>query len=338
MISQFTLENFGPIKAATGQDLSQINLMIGANSSGKTFLLKALYSIMRSHEETGRGDDKRDFADILSDRFYWTFQTDKLGDIVTKGSGNRLRASITEQDSASVAVAFGQDTKTKITPSHNDLNPRTANSVFLPPKEVLSLASVIKTTTLVNKTFGYDATDTDLVLALESLPSCSPDALTFKTPRKHLEKLFAGKVEFDHTKNSWIYKKGNSHFSISATAEGIKKMAILETLLGNGFLSADSIIFIDEPESALHPTAITRLLDIIKMLADEGVQFFIASHSYYVVKKLLLIANQNQQKIPVIMAKGDGTWSQSCLLEDGLPENEIINESIRLFEQEFEGV
>ena len=104
------------------------------------------------------------------------------------------------------------------------------------------------------------------------------------------------------------------------------------------YISPDSIIFIDEPESALHPTAITQLMDIVKVLADQGIQFFIASHSYFVIKKLQLIARQHQQALPVFTTQDDGTWQQSCLLVDGLPDNEIINESIRLFEQAFEGI
>ena len=150
--------------------------------------------------------------------------------------------------------------------------------------------------------------------------------------------MFSGKVEFDAKGQSWIYKKGNSKFSIMTTAEGIKKVAILDTLLGNRYLDKDSIVFIDEPESALHPTAIVELLDIIYVLSQAGIQFFLATHSYYVIKKLLLIANKNQMHIPTLMAKENGEWEQTCLLEDGLPETEIINESIRLFEQEFQGI
>lgn len=104
--------------------------------------------------------------------------------------------------------------------------------------------------------------------------------------------MFSGKVEFDTKTKSWVYKKGNSKFSMMTTAEGVKKVAILDTLLGNRYLDKDSIVFIDEPESALHPTAIVEFLDIIRVLAQAGIQFFLATHSYYVIKKLVLIANQ----------------------------------------------
>ena len=63
--------------------------------------------------------------------------------------------------------------------------------------------------------------------------------------------------------------------------------------VSNGYLDNQSIIFIDEVESALHPTAIYQFLDMIeKIAADMDLQFFISSHSYFVIKKLALIAKK----------------------------------------------
>lgn len=96
------------------------------------------------------------------------------------------------------------------------------------------------------------------------------------------------------------------------------------------------MVFIDEPESALHPKAISQLLDIIWVLSDKGVQFFMTTHSYFVIKKLYLIALQRQISIPLLMA-GQNGWAQ-CDLRDGIPDNEIISESIRLFDEELQAV
>lgn len=304
---------------------------------GKTFLLKALYSAIRSHEEANKGNSNQDYAEVLSDKLYWTFQVEKIGELVTKGEGNRLNASISLEDNSSLAFGFGKDTTKKVTPSLNNLSKRNSNSVFLPPKEVLSLMDVIYKSSIVDKIFGFDATYSDLVTALKIPTQKGRNHTAFADSRKRLENVFSGKVEFDGKSSSWIYKKGNTKFSIMSTAEGVKKIAILDTLLGNRFLDKDSIVFIDEPESALHPTAIIELLEIITVLAQAGIQFFMATHSYYVIKKLVLIAHENNMPIPTFMASPEGNWSQSCLLKDGLPDNEIINESIRLFEAEFEG-
>lgn len=337
MIREFELKNYGPIIKAKGCKLGKINLVLGENSTGKTFLLKALYSAIRSHEEANKGNSNQDYAEVLSDKLYWTFQVEKIGELVTKGEGNRLNASISLEDNSSLAFGFGKDTTKKVTPSLNNLSKRNSNSVFLPPKEVLSLMDVIYKSSIVDKIFGFDATYSDLVTALKIPTQKGRNHTAFADSRKRLENVFSGKVEFDGKSSSWIYKKGNTKFSIMSTAEGVKKIAILDTLLGNRFLDKDSIVFIDEPESALHPTAIIELLEIITVLAQAGIQFFMATHSYYVIKKLVLIAHENNMPIPTFMASPEGNWSQSCLLKDGLPDNEIINESIRLFEAEFEG-
>ncbi len=331
MIKQFELKNFGPLGKVAMRDLSKINLIIGANSTGKTFLLKALYSVIRAQEESGRGQDRRAMSEILSEKLFWTFQA-RLGDIVSKGKNKRLKASVTMADNCSIAFEFGQDTSKKITTLHDNLPSREANSIFLPPKEVLSLGKVILKSRLQDKEFGYDDTYFDLVVALQKQSQWEKNYKVFKESREQLESMFAGRIEFDDKAQDWVYRKGNSKFSIHTTAEGVKKIGILDTLLSNRTLSPKSVIFIDEPESALHPTAITKLMDIISLLAEYGIQFFIASHSYFVVKKLFLIAQSTGWTIPVLYSQ-DEEWLQDDL-KDGMPENSIINESINLYQEE----
>jgi AAA15 family ATPase/GTPase len=190
MIKSFKLENFGPLADAGATNLGQINLCMGANSTGKTFLLKALYSMVRAQEETGRGDDPREFAEVLSEKLYWIFQTDKLGDLVRKGAGNRLKATMTLEDNCSLAFDFGQDTTKKVNPLHNNLPKREANSVFLPPKEVLSLSKVILKSALQDKAFGFDATYVDLVLALQNPTQMGRNYKSFMQSRQKLEAMF----------------------------------------------------------------------------------------------------------------------------------------------------
>ena len=184
--------------------------------------------------------------------------------------------------------------------------------------------------------FGFDDTYYDLAKALRNATTLGKNYAEFAQSRKSLESILSGKIEYDEAVRRWQFKKGNQKFNIGVTAEGIKKIAILDTLLGNRYLSRDSLIFIDEPESALHPAAISELLDIISMLAGNGIQFFIASHSYFVIKKLYLIAQQQNLSIPIISAIDD-QWQQADLKE-GMPDNPIIDESIRLYNEEVEQV
>lgn len=331
MLNEIQLNNFGPLDKLNWPNLGPINLVIGCNGVGKTFLLKALYSAMKTLEEYKRGDDQRTAAEILAEKLYWTFQPDKIGDLVTKGADGALSCKV-QFDNQDFIYSFGKDTTKQISSLENHVQPRSSNSVFLPAKEVLSLHQIILKSREQDKAFGFDDTYLDLARALRQSPTRGKNYTEFAKSRQNLEEILGGRVEFDEASGRWQFKKGNQKFPIGVTAEGIKKIAILDTLLGNRYLDTSSIVFIDEPESALHPMAVSKLLDIVAVLAERGIQFFLASHSYFVLKKLFLIAQEQNMSIPMISAH-DSDWTRANL-KDGMPENTIIDESIRLYKEE----
>ncbi|SJM91222.1 conserved hypothetical protein [Crenothrix polyspora] len=359
MINSVQLKNFGPLTELDWQNLGQINLVIGNNGSGKSFLLKALYSAVRTLEDFKRGDNPDSAAEILADKLFWTFQSEKIGDLVTILSDGTLSFSLMFNEN-NFSYSFDKNTTKTISTLKNQVIPRAANSIFLPAKEILSLHHLILKSRELDKQFGFDDTYLDLARALHQTPTAinqffgfdgsggtgfdqapfynsdSPirgqGSNDFNDSRQRLEVIIGGKIEFDDAKKRWYFKKSDQRFPMGTTAEGIKKIAILDTLLGNGYLSEKSIIFIDEPESALHPEAISKLLDIIAILAKHGIQFFMASHSYFVIKKLFLIAQEQKMSIPALSFQ-DNEWVQSDLKDD-LPDNPIIDESIRLYEEE----
>ena len=333
MINQIKLNNFGPLTGIHWSSLGKINLIIGGNGSGKTFLLKAIYSSLRTLEEYKRGDEQRSASEILWEKLYWTFQAEKIGDLVSKGADAPLSSAITI-DQEVFSYSFGKDTSKQISSLDNLVPPRASNSIFLPAKEVLSLHQIILKSREQDKVFGFDDTYFDLAKALRISTSKGRNYDEFAKSRRQLEEILGGVVEYDEASGRWLFVKGRHKFPIGVTAEGIKKIAILDTLLGNRYLDTNSVVLIDEPESALHPTAISQLLDIVAMLAERGIQFFMASHSYFVVKKLYLIAQERGWSVPVISATGSD-WACDDL-RHGMPDNPIIAESIRLYQQEVE--
>ncbi|MFA5048747.1 MAG: ATP-binding protein [Patescibacteria group bacterium] len=331
MLTRVALKNFGPLTQIDWHALGKMNLVIGGNGSGKTFLLKALYSGMRTLEEYKRGDDRRTAAEILADKLYWAFQPEKIGDLVTKGADAPLSCAIT-LDQHEFRYSFGKDTTKQISTVENQVPPRESNSLFLPAKEVLSLHHIILKSREQDKVFGFDDTYLDLARALRQAPKREKNYKEFAQSRQSLEDILGGRVEYDEASGRWQFRKGNQKFPIGVTAEGIKKIAILDTLLSNRYLDTDSMVFIDEPEAALHPLAISQLLEIVVTLAKCGIQFFFASHSYFVVKKLFLIAQKEGISIPII-SESNATW-QCADLQEGMPDNPIINESIQLYKEE----
>lgn len=334
MIKNFELGNYGPIRSIKAENCGPINLIIGPNRSGKTLLLKALYTAQRTIELFKRGKNIDSDKDILFKKLYWTFQIDKIGNLVSKPDKGNLYFSMTDSEGGTFSYSFSPSTEKQIVKLSNTCSPSNSNSIFLPAKEVLSLLEIIEFEREDRQAFGFDETYYDLAKALTP-GGKGKNKKIFSKMRNELEEAIDGRIVFSKEKDAWVFRQGNMEIDINLTSEGTKKIAILDTLLGNHFLSEKSIVFIDEPEAGLHPSLLVRLLDIITALAKAGLQFFIASHSYFVIKKLYLIAHQNQMDIPVISFQNDSELSVEIdNLKEGMPKNQIIDESIELYTQE----
>ena len=94
MIDKLFLENFGVHRHISWAHLKNINLIIGENGTGKTYILKAMYTALRSLEQYQKGNDNRNLADILSDNLYWTFQPTSLGKLVKREGNERLHCVV----------------------------------------------------------------------------------------------------------------------------------------------------------------------------------------------------------------------------------------------------
>ena len=339
-IRSIQLKNYGTIASFNCTDFSNINLVIGENASGKTFLLKAIYSAIRSMEDYKHGDDVRSMNDILSEKLRWTFQVEKLGDLVRRSASEGLEFKIkTDHEQNSLAYHFSQSANTKVVNVDAPETTKAGNSVFIPAKEVLSLFSVILKSREVDKAFGFDDTYYDLAKALRIAPSRGRNFTAFAKARQELKSVINGKVDYDDNSGKWYYKnQSGQKFSIGATAEGVKKISIMDRLLANGYVNKDSVLFIDELESALHPDAICEFLDMIAYISNEmGIQVFISTHSYFVIKMLYLIALQYPGTVSCIsLSKEKEPFV--CDLSEGMPENSIIQTSIDLYRQEMNEV
>lgn len=334
MIKSINVNNFGPIKKIEWQKLGKINVIIGINGSGKTHLLKALYCSMKSIEQYQRGKSQKKIGELLADKLYWTFQPNQIGDIVSRGE-KELSLCIQSSKGEELTFQYGSSTTRLITNISNNFSKKNSNSIFLPAKEVLSLQNIIlESRSDKFNDFGFDDTYYDLAKAVTPTGR-GKNVKAFSEARCSLSTAIKGRIEFNPQTKEWFFKdKTNKVFSVSLTSEGIKKLSIIDALLGNHYLSKDSIIFIDEPESALHPQLVAEFMKIILELSKVGIQFFIATHSFFVIKKLYIIAHSQEVSIPIISLTDDKPIISDLKVE--MPENPIIREALNIYDEEID--
>jgi predicted ATPase len=338
MISRAQVHDLGPIATLDWQPRPGLNVVVGTNGAGKTALLKALYVGQRVVEANGRGEERRTLSELAADKLYWTFQCGDLGKLVRKGAEGkaRLALALTEGE---LSVEVGPRAVRQVEATGPDLTPRDANTLFFPAKEVLSMHSAILRGRDELAAFGFDDTYVDLARALQSPTTVGNNFAAFAQARDSLKAHFGGRVELvPGPPPTWVFKQGSSKVPLGLTSEGVRKVGILDQLLGNRTLTLRSVLLFDEPESALHPDAIELLMGILLQLAARGMQIFLATHSYFVLKALAVLSAEQGTGADVgwLSLGGAGGPVQGDL-RAGLPENPIIQASIDLYSRQVAG-
>lgn len=333
------------------EDIPSINVIIGKNDTGKTGLLKLLYATVKSLEIYSLKSKSSDvvFKKELSDKLLDTFMPRKngLGDLVQKGSKEKMDVSMTiignnGKYKQPIYYSFGDRTEKSISTCIEQvkpLPPNCINALFVPAKEVLTAFTDIRN---IRENFygvGFDDTYLDLIKALSLETTKGRVANELSLVNKSLEDLFEGKIEQTGQKEQpFTFKKGNQQFAMQQTAEGIKKIGILTTLITNRQLGKGTVLFMDEPETALHPDAVRQMVEMLVAMSKAGVQIFVASHSYFVIKQLANCAKRDGINVSCWNLKRETgkpvSNSFHNLIDGVLPSNSIIEEALKMYDEE----
>lgn len=347
-LKSLIVENFVAFQQKLTWKHASLNVIIGENDTGKTHLLKLLYAISRSIEDYSKkkaGPEPKDLSELLAQKLRWTFLPQKLelGRLVSRGSGNRLNVELCWNNSGHLKFGFGKDTVSKIVEMQTNGLPELEGhkATFLPPKEILSILEAIVYTRETVELASFDDTYYDLVQDYRQPPTKGKLQDNIKQVFKHLEDVTGGgEVEMEKDGNI-VFRRGKEVFNMHQTAEGIKKIGILSRLMRNRRLTpaGGSMLFVDEPEVNLHPKAIVLFAEMLHEFAQSGIQVYLTTHSYFLLKRLEQLARQKRADYALLDLRkldGTGVTGNVSKLADGLPQNPIVEESLRLFDRDVE--
>lgn len=352
MIEKITIRNFLRLPQFQLNHPGQINLIIGENDTGKTGLLRLLYAAAKSLEMVSRGrqtpGDASPFKAAFSKKLDGVFQprlTTGIGSLVTKGSKEKLSLELTfkmtDGAKSTMRAAFTESARTTFSDINEHIEPadEAFNTLFIPAKEVLTAFRAIRFTRVPHNLLGFDDTYLDLIDSLDVPTSRGNYLPAFKRVNEALEELFSGEIRQTEKEERFVFYRGKQEFPMSLTAEGVKKIGILTTLIRNRQLRKGTVLFLDEPETALHPKAIRALIGMLVNLAQAGVQIFLTSHNYFVAKQLVICARQQpalrMQCCSLVPEAADGSVQAIFSdLSNGLPANPIVDAALAMMDEE----
>jgi ABC-type transport system involved in cytochrome c biogenesis ATPase subunit len=296
-VDKLTLKDF-TVFGETEFDFSPgLNVLIGANGTGKSHVLKVLYSITRSFPVTvltGALNPRRDPRDTVGgfpflQSLEKTFRPERgrflnpLTSLIRHGAG---QAEVTARgDFGSSVIHFGmQENKTDF----RDLAPSAGLAVFVPASEVLSMYPGF-VAAYERRELSFDETFRDLCVDLSANPlrSVAPPVLANLVAK--LDDAVGGKTVLRGDK---FYVSVSEDWLLEAPmlAEGLRKLASVAHLIRNGSLAQGGVLFWDEPETNMNPRLIPTVAHALLALAAAGIQVFVATHDYLLTNELSVVA------------------------------------------------
>ena len=126
----------------------------------------------------------------------------------------------------------------------------------------------------------------------------------------------------------WRHCRSDAHFDISALSDGSLRFLALTTLLLQPVKLLPSILLLDEPELGLHPYAVTVLCSLVRSVAAET-QVILATQSPFLVDHFepedIIVANrvEGRSEFNKLSAEELGDWLEDYSLGDLWLKNEL---------------
>ncbi|MGG1517872.1 AAA family ATPase [Paenibacillus oryzisoli] len=327
-INRIVLDSFTVFEHVDIPFSSGINVFIGENGTGKTHVMKVLYSACQAV--------RIDVA--FNHKLVKVFKPDqlKIARLLRRRKGNTQSKIIVESDQTQISAEFHNKTQkweaTVTGESKWEKQLSSLTSTFIPAKEILSNSWNLEAAADKNNV-DFDDTYIDIITSAKVDISVGKDNNARKRYLDILQKITTGTVLIENEK---FFLKSNGKIEFSLVAEGIRKIALLWQLIKNGTLEKGAVLFWDEPEANINPAHIPVLVEMLLELQRSGVQIFVSTHDYVFSKYLEV---KRKQTDPVTFysffhTEAGVTVEQNAYFKD-LKNNSIVKTYDRLLEEVF---
>lgn len=127
---------------------------------------------------------------------------------------------------------------------------------------------------------------------LDRMHMDEPEEAFLKLSQK-LQDALAGKLVVNKTGEINFYDEIGNPTPLSLAATGVSNLGLIDLLIRNNVIKKGSFLIIDEPEAHIHPKWQVLLMEVLYEMAAAGVNVILATHSLDMLKKLDLLAKNN---------------------------------------------
>ena len=291
-VKKLTLNNFMLFERAEIDWGKNINVICGENSTGKTTLLKVMYSVLKPLSKGNKEAINREMEEqLFVNKLQGVFRPDgmKIGRLVSRKQGsNRTDFEVLLDKNQKIAIGFGNRQE-----NHADIKidaskfSGTYDVIYIPTKEMISttehFASLYEEYHIDFEEMYYD-----LAKLLDRPLSKGPNTNEQNEVLKSFEEIMKGQI-VQRDKKFYLKVRGEGEFEMGLLSDGYRKLAMIVYLILSGSMNKNTILFWDEPETNMNPKTIRPIVQALVALAKMGVQIFVTTHDYFVQQEFNML-------------------------------------------------
>lgn len=286
MLEHIKLERFTAFEHLQLQFSPGLNVFIGENGCGKTHLLKLLYAACEVSTSQKTFAEKINSVFLPSDR--------KIGRLVkrrsTSSTGSVDVTRTVQVDGKdkplSLRLSFSNHTKdpakATVSGSTKQWQEHPVTAVYIPVKDMMANAPGFRSLYSLRH-IHFEEVYADIIDRAFLGTLKGPTDKDRKRLLDILQQSMEGKVV--SRKEEFFLKSPQGELEFTLLAEGIRKLGLLWLLIQNGTLLDGSVLLWDEPEANLNPKLMRTVVQILIELQRLGVQLFITTHNYHLLKE-----------------------------------------------------
>ncbi|MDE0416001.1 MAG: AAA family ATPase [bacterium] len=304
MLDSLKVRNFTVFESADLKFAKGLNVIVGANGTGKTHLLKLPYAVMALSADEGRKRKEPPTKTVLQTRVAEKLSSvfrpeDRLGRLVHRQRGRNscdVKMSFFGPRT-SLVFRFSSLVKSEVSIKRVPSAWQDKSPVFVPTRELLTIYPGF-VPLYETRHLEFDETWRDTCLLLGAPTLRGPREATIADLIGPLEEQLGGRVVLDSNGRFYLRPFNASNMEMPLVAEGWRKISMLVRLISTGSLLDKGCLFWDEPEANLNPRLIRDVAKVILGICKAGVQVFVATHSLFLLKEFDILLKREFEAVP----------------------------------------